>query len=133
MHSEHLANSGDPLVPGVDNAGDTQLSIEQLRERQNALRRDFQSAVEHVVDVLAEVNPIKPTASTFDTLGGAALARASRRVGLDAKERRHLAHMLLVAALLNHDNPDWNPADASTDRANYDDPFFALLLRDVTA
>jgi hypothetical protein len=131
MHSEHLANSCDPHVPGLGNAGGTQLSIEQLRERQSDARRDFQSALERIVDALAEENPIKPTASTSDTLGGAALARASRRVGLDTKERRHLAQMLLVGALLNHDNPDWNPADASTDRANHDDPFVALLQRDL--
>lgn len=121
MHSEHLAHAG------------TALSIEQLRERQNNARRDFQRALEHVVDALAREKPVNPAASTSVTLGGAALARASRRVGNDTRERRELAHMLLVGALLNHDNPDWDPADAATDRANADDPFIALLQMDLTA
>lgn len=133
MHSEHLANSCDPHVPGPGSAGGSPLSIEQLRERQNNARRDFEIALERLIDTLAEMNPIKPTTSSSDTLAGAALARASRRVGQDTKERRHLAQMLLTSALLNHDNPDWDPADASTDRPNHDDPFVALLQMDLTA
>jgi hypothetical protein len=133
MHSEHLAHSCDSHAPGLGNAGGIPSSIEQLRERQNNARRDFESALERVIDALAEMNPIKPTASLSNTLGGAALARASRRVEQDTKERRYLAQMLLTAALLNHGNPDWDPADASTDRANHDDPFVALLQMDLTA
>jgi hypothetical protein len=121
MYNEHLAHAG------------VALSIEQLRERQNNARRDFQRVLEHIVDALAQENPVKPAASSSGTLAGAALARASRRVGNDTRERRELAHMLLVGALLNHDNPDWDPADAATDRANEDDPFIALLQMDLTA
>lgn len=133
MHNEHLAHACDPHGPGPGKPDSTELSIAQLRERQNDARRDFQQAVERIIAVLAEENPVKPAASTSATLGGAALALASRRVGNDTRERRELAHMLLVGALLNHDNPDWDPADPSTDRANDDDPFIALLQMDLTA
>lgn len=110
MYSEHFASGNDA---------------------QHDARRDFQMTVERLIEVMAEENPIKPTASTCGPLGGAALARAGRRVGLDTRERRQLAHMLVAGALLNHNNPVWNPADAATDRASYDDPLITLLLQDV--
>lgn len=133
MQSEHFVSSDDLSGLSFGNADSNMPTLSQLCEQQRNARRDFQITLERVIDMLAEANPIKHKVLTSNTLGGAALARASRRVGLDTTERRQLAQMLLVGAMLNHDNPDWNPADASTDRANYDDPFIALLQRDLTA
>ncbi|MGZ3240062.1 MAG: hypothetical protein ACXWIN_06850 [Burkholderiaceae bacterium] len=126
-------NSESQATPAELYASGAPLSVEHMRRLQADAQRDFQIALDQVVDMLAQESPIKSTASVGGTLAGAVLARASRRIGNDTKERRELAKMLLLGALLNHDNPDWNPADASTDRADHDDPFIALLQMDLRA
>lgn len=44
-----------------------------------------------------------------------------------AKERRDLAQDLVIGALVNIDNPDWNPLDPSTSRNSSSSSFLALL------
>jgi len=44
-----------------------------------------------------------------------------------AKERRELAQDLLIGALVNLDNPDWDPLDPSTSKNPADSSILALL------
>jgi hypothetical protein len=46
--------------------------------------------------------------------------------GTDA-QRRELARQIVIGALLNRDNPDWDPADPATHRPIPDDPLLVLL------
>lgn len=48
--------------------------------------------------------------------------------GVTRQEQLRFAKMLLISSLLNHNNPDWNPLDPTTNQPNYDDPLVALLL-----
>jgi hypothetical protein len=49
-----------------------------------------------------------------------------------AKERRELAQDLVIGALVNIDNPDWNPLDPSTSRDSSNSTFLALLSPTLT-
>ncbi|EJL88984.1 hypothetical protein PMI16_02132 [Herbaspirillum sp. CF444] len=44
-----------------------------------------------------------------------------------AKERRELAEAMVIGALMNSDNPDWNPLDPSTSRNGTGSLLLALL------
>jgi hypothetical protein len=44
-----------------------------------------------------------------------------------AKERRELAQELVIGALVNLDNPGWNPLDPSTSKSASSSSFLALL------
>jgi hypothetical protein len=46
-----------------------------------------------------------------------------------AAERRELAHEIVIGALLNRENPDWDPAKPSTHRPLPDDPLLAMLAQ----
>lgn len=46
-----------------------------------------------------------------------------------AAERRELAHEIVIGALLNRENPDWDPAEPSTHRPLPDDPLLAMLAQ----
>lgn len=106
------------------------MPMDRLRAFQADALRAFFATLEQMTEALARDVLDRPMASGEQAMGGAALARASRRVSLDAKERREFASMLLIGALLNRENPDWNPADPCTDRANFDDPLVTLLRMD---
>lgn len=55
------------------------------------------------------------------------MAAASRHAPRDAQERRELAEALVISALLNCDNPDWDPSNPATHRPNVESPFVQLL------
>lgn len=50
-----------------------------------------------------------------------------------ARERRELAQDLVIGALVNIDNPDWDPLDPSTSRNSASSTFLALLNPNFTA
>jgi hypothetical protein len=45
----------------------------------------------------------------------------------DPAARRELARQIAIGALLNRDNPEWDPADPATHRPIPDDPVLAML------
>jgi hypothetical protein len=55
------------------------------------------------------------------------LAAAARNRESDARERRALAQDLVLGAIINLDNPDWNPLDPATSRRAEDSALLAFL------
>lgn len=48
-----------------------------------------------------------------------------------AKERRELAEAMVIGALMNSGNPDWNPLDPSTSRSGTGSLLLALLKTSI--
>lgn len=65
---------------------------------------------------------LRSTDETAVSLRGAAQRREQR-----ARQRRELAEAMVVGALLNSDNPHWNPLDPSTHCADRGGLLMALL------
>lgn len=58
----------------------------------------------------------------------AQFAGHSKQSEHDAKARLEMARRLIIARIINHGNPDWNPADASTSWRAEDNPSTLLSL-----
>jgi hypothetical protein len=71
--------------------------------------------VDQVVGTLAEADKKGKQPAAMPT-SVQELASAAARRELAAKQRREYAQALVAGALLNYDNPDWNPVDPSTSR-----------------
>ena len=56
------------------------------------------------------------------------LATASRRRTDRAKVVDAIAHQLIIGAMLNHDNPSWDPLDPSTHKPNFDSGLVQILM-----
>ena len=65
---------------------------------------------------------LRSTEMTAVSLRGAAARREAR-----ARQRRELAEAMVVGALLNSDNPDWDPLDPATHHAGRGGLLMALL------
>lgn len=63
---------------------------------------------------------------TVNAVPGATLARGLRSAGLDIATRRKYATMRMTAAVLNRNNPRWNPGDPLTDEADFTDDIVLL-------
>lgn len=69
--------------------------------------------------------PGKAPDGTVDLL---ALRSMSRQRQTDAQRRRELVEAFVLGALINHDNPAWDPLDPATSRKPEDSALGALLL-----
>jgi hypothetical protein len=56
-----------------------------------------------------------------------ALRGLSRQRQTAAAQRREVVEAFVLGALINHDNPAWNPLDPATSRRAQDSPLAALL------
>ena len=66
-----------------------------------------------------------PTSAPMNVL---ALRTMSRQRQTDAQRRRELVEAFVLGALINHDNPAWDPLDPATSRKAEDSALAALLL-----
>ena len=117
-----------PVQSLAERAGD-RVFREKLQLLQAEARIAYESAIEEFAEKLAsgqhELTPRQ------GTMRGAALARHSRRTGVDAKERVAYATLLMSAAILNRNNLTWNAADASSDRPDFSDDIVMLMEMDL--
>lgn len=90
------------------------------------LKSQTGDALAEIIDQMAKSLPTNP----LDISRGQnmrEIAAASRHMAKDAQERQELAELLVIGALLNRDNPDWDPRNSQTHRPNYQDPLVQLL------
>lgn len=67
----------------------------------------------------------RPADGAMDLL---TLRSMSRQRQTDAQRRRELVEAFVLGALINHDNPAWDPLDPATSRKAEDSALGALLL-----
>lgn len=65
-----------------------------------------------------------PSAGPIDLV---ALRGLSRQRQTAAAQRREVVEAFVLGALINHDNPAWNPLDPATSRRAQDSPLAMLL------
>jgi len=68
---------------------------------------------------------VRPADGAMNVL---ALRSASRQRQTDAQRRREVVEAFVLGALINHDNPAWDPLDPATSRKPEDSTLGALLL-----
>jgi hypothetical protein len=82
--------------------------------------------MDHVTRTLAALDTVKPAPPAVRN-GATQLAAASRDRESAAKQRRELAQDLVIGALINLNNPDWNPLDPSTSKDESSSAIMSLL------
>jgi len=81
-----------------------------------------------IIEKVAESLPIAPQQVNTKSKDFKQMSIASRHNAFAAKERYELAEAIVIGALLNRDNPDWNPMDPSTHRMDNQNALTQLLL-----
>lgn len=83
-------------------------------------------ALTAIIEQMAESLPSNPP-KTGKGQSMQEMVAASRHIARDAQQRRELAEDLVIGALLNRDNPDWDPRNPATHRPNLQSPLIQLL------
>lgn len=84
-------------------------------------------ALAAIIDGMAASLPSELPSKVSGAQSMREISSASRHAAQDAQERRKLAEAIIIGALLNRDNPDWDPKKPETHRPNYQDPLVQLL------
>lgn len=102
----------------------------KMMEKMAWLQSQVGNAINEMID---EVAKSLPEDMNNVGKGGSVkeLAAASRHAARSAQERRELAEALVIGALLNRDNPDWDPQNPETHRPNYQDPLVQLMQMNI--
>lgn len=98
--------------------------IDQLREKCCLF---IGEVMQEVNQALAEKEKRTPALLRSKSDSTISLQAAGREREKQAKQRRELAEAMVIGALLNSDNPGWNPLDPSTARSGGGSLLLALL------
>ncbi len=98
--------------------------IEQLREKCCLF---IGEVMQEINQSLAEKEKRIPALLRSKSDSTISLQAASREREKLAKQRRELAEAMVIGALLNSDNPGWNPLDPSTGKSSGGSLLLALL------
>ncbi|MTV41746.1 hypothetical protein [Duganella radicis] len=101
------------------------------RAAQQLQKQAFERMSESVQRMLAELNSIdkKQGKLTGGPVSVLALAGAARQREAAGKQKREFAEYLVIGAMVNRDNPDWNIFDESTAAATPAASGLMALLR----
>jgi len=116
---------GQPLFAAAD---DPVLAHRMERAQQQAyaaLAALIDDATALLSQRLSAGAPAKASDGALDLL---ALRSSARQRQTDAQRRRELVEAFVLGALINQDNPAWDPLDPATSRKAEDSALGALLL-----
>lgn len=107
----------DQIVDLIARAGTDPLSARTLLHLQKQACERMAASIQKVLGELNDLDkaPAKMTSGPVSVL---ALAGAARQREAAGKEKREFAEFLVIGALFNRDNPDWNVFDAATAAPN---------------
>lgn len=89
--------------------------IDQLREKCCVFVNDIMHQVNQALVQQDKRVPALLRAAPDSAISLRGAARERERL---AQQRRELAEAMVIGALLNSNNPDWNPLDPATDRSS---------------
>lgn len=131
MRNHTLPMTHDEALSIIDRASkDSFLAqeIDQLREKCCI----FIGEVMHEVNqALAEKEKRTPALLRSKNSSAVSLQAAGREREKLAKQRRELAEAMVMGALFNIDNPNWNPLDPSTGKSSGGSLLLALLKTSI--
>lgn len=96
-------------------------------------KRGFEVLRKLAQDAMAKLAAMEPPQKAVDAnTDWRRFSGLARNREAAARERRELAQDLVIGALVNLDNPDWDPLDPSTSVDSSSSTFLALLNPDIT-
>lgn len=92
-------------------------------------KQAYEKLEEGIQLMLAKLNEIEPVQNKMPNgvMSPVALASAARQRETAGKQRREFAELLMIGALINKDNPDWNIFDEAETTPSADNGLLALL------
>ena len=103
-----------------------------MAEAAARLQNQMGDALAAIIDGMAANLPSELPSKKSGAQSMREIATASRHAAQDAQERRELAEAIILGALLNRDNPDWDPKRPETHKPNYQDPLVQLLQAKIS-
>ena len=105
-----------------------------ISEAQQDACAAFSAIVDKTAAILLQGTEPSPGSAPAVPESGPLTARQAARLAIESKQRqqawqkaRELAEMLVIGALLNKDNPDWDPADSATCKNTGQSALLSLL------
>jgi hypothetical protein len=124
--SESSDTVDDEIAALIARAGQDPVAVQILSRMQGQGLKVLRELMDHVTRTLAALDTVKPAPPAVRN-GATQLAAASRDRESAAKQRRELAQDLVIGALVNLNNPDWNPLDPSTSKDESSSAIMSLL------
>jgi hypothetical protein len=114
-------------------AEDDPVLAHQVERAQHQAYASLAALVDEATALLSQrlgaAAPARPGDGSMDgAVNVLALRTMSRQRQTDAQRRRELVEAFVLGALINHDNPAWDPLDPATSRKAEDSALGALLL-----
>lgn len=108
------------------------------RERMQALQDEACTALSAIIDKTAAMLMAGSAQESGRPGALDLLAQQPFRLGTESTRRRQAwanareaAELLVIGALINKDNPDWDPADPASSVEVRESPLLAMLRRDL--
>jgi len=103
--------SDEQILQMIARAQTDPFAANEVMHLQKQAFDSINKAIQAMIGTLAEIDPAAPMQNV--QMSVAALASAGREREAAARQKREFAQNLIIGALLNQDNPDWDIFDES--------------------
>jgi hypothetical protein len=130
-----------PLLAGVSNqdlldlvakAKADPVAANQALDLQKKVYDAFEKMVQGAFNIIDE-DEIKPEKKGVKAVSVVMLTAEAKRRAENSKRKRELAQSVMIGAIMNMDNPDWDPLDPATHKKNDQNGLLALMQMDLSA
>jgi hypothetical protein len=104
-----------------------------LRELQELAYESLEKSVQHMITELNEIEGPAQEKMPAGPISMVALASAARQREAAGKQKREFAEFLVIGALINRDNPDWDIFDEAATPSPAGNGLLALLQMKLPA
>lgn len=108
------------------------VAAKQACDMQRRLYDEFEKMIQGAIEIIT-ADEIKAEPTSQKNVSVVELSNAARQRASQAKQKRELAQNMMIGALINRDNPGWDPLDPSTSKRSGKNGLLALMEMDLRA
>jgi hypothetical protein len=124
--------SNEDLLDLVARAKTDPMVARQALDLQKKVHEAFEKIVQGAFNIIND-DEIKPEKKGIKAVSVVMLTAEAKRRSENSKRKRELAQSVMIGAIMNMDNPDWDPLDPATHRRNDHNGLLALMEMDLSA
>jgi len=124
--------SNQDLLDLVARAKSDPVAAKQALDLQKKVHEAFEKIVQGAFNIIND-DEIKPEKQGIKAVSVVMLTAEAKRRSENSKRKRELAQSVMIGAIMNMDNPDWDPLDPSTHKRSDQNGLLALMEMDLSA